>query len=42
MDDRVLGIANFQYAVSGDTLTASMTVRTVYGDTESNVEVVMA
>ena len=42
MDDRVIEIENFKYSVSGDTLTASMTVRTVYGDTENNVEVVMA
>ena len=39
MDDRVRGISEFSYAVSDDTLTASFTVQTVYGDTETSVEV---
>ena len=39
VDARILGIANFKYSVSGSTLTASMTVRTVYGDTDQTVEV---
>lgn len=41
MDDRVQGISDFSYAVSGDTLTASLTVNTVYGEVESNVEVTL-
>ena len=39
MDDRVQGISNFSYTVSGDMLTASLTVNTVYGEAESSVEV---
>lgn len=39
VDARILGISNFKYSVSGGALTASMTVRTVYGDTEQTVEV---
>lgn len=39
MDDRVRGISNFSYSVEGDTLRASLTVNTVYGDTQTSVEV---
>ncbi len=39
MDDRVQGISDFSYTVSGDVLTASLTVNTVYGAVESSVEV---
>lgn len=39
MDDRVQGISDFSYTVSGDALTASLTVNTVYGAVESSVEV---
>ena len=39
MDDRVTGVTDFSPAVSGSTLTASMTVRTVYGDTRAQVQV---
>lgn len=39
IDARILGIDNFSYSVSGNVLTASMTVRTVYGDTAQTVEV---
>lgn len=39
MDDRVKGISNFSYTASGDILTASFTVNTVYGDTQTTVEV---
>lgn len=42
MDDRVRDISDFSYTVSGDTLTASMTVNTVYGDTQTDVEVNLA
>ena len=41
MDDRVQGISNFSYTVSGDMLTASLTVNTVYGEVESSVEVTL-
>ena len=39
MDDRVRGISNFSYTVEGDVLRASLTVNTVYGDTQTSVEV---
>ena len=39
MDDRVQGISDFSYTVSGNVLTASLTVNTVYGEVESDVEV---
>lgn len=39
MDDRVRGISGFTYSVAGSTLSASFTVNTVYGDTETSVEV---
>lgn len=41
MDDRVRGISNFSYTLSndGDTMTASMTVNTVYGEIQTTVEV---
>ncbi len=39
MDDRVRGISGFTYSVDGDILTASLTVNTVYGDTQTTVEV---
>lgn len=42
MDDRVRDISDFSYTVSGDTLAASMTVNTVYGDTQTEVEVNLA
>ena len=41
MDERILGIDNFSYTVKGDMLTASMTVRTVFGDTNQTVEVTL-
>ena len=39
MDDRVRGISDFSYTVEGDTLRASLTVNTVYGETQTSVEV---
>lgn len=39
MDDRVRGISEFAYTVEEDTLRASLTVNTVYGDTQTSVEV---
>lgn len=39
MDDRVRGISDFVYTVEGNTLRASLTVNTVYGDTQTSVEV---
>lgn len=39
MDDRVQRISDFSYTVSGDVLTASLTVNTVYGEVASGMEV---
>ena len=39
MDERVRGISDFIYSVSGNTLSASLTVNTVYGEMETGVEV---
>lgn len=39
MDDRVQGISDFSYTVSGNVLTASLTVNTVYGEVASGMEV---
>lgn len=39
VDSRVRGISNFSYTVEGETLRASLTVNTVYGDTQTTVEV---
>lgn len=39
MDDRVRGISDFTYSIEGNTLSASFTVNTVYGDTQTSVEV---
>lgn len=41
IDDRVQGISDFTYSVSGNSLTASFTVNTVYGSTQSTVEVTL-
>ena len=42
MDDRILAMENFQYEISGDTLTASFLVRSVFGTIESTMEVMIA
>ena len=39
MDDRVRGISGFTYTAAGNTLSAAFTVNTVYGDTQTSVEV---
>ena len=39
MDDRVRGISDFSYTVDGQDLTATFTVNTVHGDTQTTVEV---
>ena len=39
MDDRVRGISNFTYTVTGDQLSASLTVNTVFGEYETSEEV---
>mgnify|MGYP001131718164 CR=1 FL=1 len=38
-DSRILGLADFSYAVEGRTLTAAATVDTVFGPVEAKVEV---
>lgn len=42
VDDRILSVDNFAYLVEGDSLTASFTVRTVYGELSENAEVALA
>lgn len=42
MDDRILAMENFQYKISGDTLTASFLVRSVLGDIQSTTEVMIS
>lgn len=42
MDDRIRGISDFSYTTSGNTISASFTVNTVYGDTQTTVEVNVA
>lgn len=39
VDDRVRGTSNFSYTVDGNSLEASFTVNTVYGSTQTTVEV---
>lgn len=39
VDGRVRGISDFSYAVAGNTMTCSFTVLTVYGPTQTTVEV---
>lgn len=39
VDDRVLDVTDFDFTISGDHITATMTVNTVYGDTQTTVEV---
>lgn len=41
MDDRVQGVSDFAYTISGNVLTASMTVNTVYGDVPATAEVTL-
>lgn len=38
-DTRITGITSFEYQTDGDTLTAQVTVGTVYGEVTQNVEV---
>lgn len=42
MDDRVRSISDFVYTVSGDMLTAEMTVNTVYGSLRADTEVTLS
>ena len=39
VDRRILGIEGFSYSIEGSSLTASMVVKTVYGDIPQRVEV---
>lgn len=39
VDDRITGISDFSYTVSGDTMTANLTVNTVYGGVQQTMEV---
>lgn len=42
MDDRVLGISNFDYTFNGEDFSASLTVNTVYGAVPATVEVTLS
>lgn len=42
IDDRVTGISKFSYTISGDTMTAEVTVNTVYGPLNQTVEVTLS
>ena len=42
MDDHVRSISDFAYTVSGDILTAEMTVNTVYGSLRADTEVTLS
>lgn len=39
MDDRIIGISDFTYSTSGNNLSASFTINTVYGDFVQEMEV---
>lgn len=39
VDSRITGISNFSYTVEGDNMTVSLTVNTVYGGIEEELEV---
>lgn len=39
MDDRIRGISDFSYTMDGNSMTVSLTVNTVYGETQTTVEV---
>lgn len=38
-DERVLGVSNFEYTLSGDDFVCSVTVESVYGQIQTTVEV---
>ncbi len=42
MDDRVRGISNFEWTMDGEDFRASVTVNTVYGDVQTDVEVTLS
>ena len=42
MDDRVLGISNFDYTFNGEDFSASLTVNTVYGAVPATVGVTLS
>lgn len=42
IDDRVTGISDFSYTINGDTMTAQVTVNTVYGPLNQTVEVTLS
>lgn len=39
MDDRIRGISDFSYTMDGNSMTVSLTVDTVYGETQTTAEV---
>ena len=42
MDDRINGISDFSYAFSGNILSVSLTVQTVYGEVSAQTEVTIS
>lgn len=41
VDERILGISDFQYTMNGNAMTCSLTINTVYGQTQNTVEVIL-
>ena len=41
VDERILGISDFQYTMNGNAMTYSLTINTVYGQTQNTVEVIL-
>ena len=41
MDDRILGLEDFRYQMTGDTLTVSFTVKSVFGSLNKAMEVMI-
>jgi hypothetical protein len=39
VDDRVLGVSNYTFAVNGDSILVTFTVSTIYGDVNQSVQV---
>lgn len=42
IDDRVTGISDFTYSIQGDSMTAKVTVNTVYGPLQQTLEVTLS
>lgn len=42
IDDRVTGVSDYSYSVNGDSMTANITVNTVFGPLQQTVEVTLS